>query len=110
MHEINLISANKSFGGIQKVFSHLSKELSCLMVTYNCFKIVLLLIAIYPQNFSIYLPESSETEKLPVLYWLSGLTCNESNFVQKAGGQQHLWPLREHFIGIWHQLRGKAKP
>ena len=40
-------------------------------------------------NFSVYLPPKAEDEgvKLPVLYWLSGLTCNEQNFIQKAGGQ-----------------------
>lgn len=34
--------------------------------------------------FSVYLPDSTETKKLPALYWLSGLTCNDENFAQKA--------------------------
>ncbi|MEM9103325.1 MAG: S-formylglutathione hydrolase [Pseudomonadota bacterium] len=38
-----------------------------------------------PMNFSIYLPKSSESKPSPVLYWLSGLTCTDENFVQKAG-------------------------
>ena len=36
-------------------------------------------------NFNIYLPDlHSATHKLPVLYWLSGLTCTEDNFAQKS--------------------------
>ncbi|XP_031638428.1 S-formylglutathione hydrolase [Contarinia nasturtii] len=73
MTQIKLVSSNKSFGGYQKIYSHFSKELECEM------------------KFAIYLPPQSEnaTVKLPVLYWLSGLTCNENNFIQKAGAQQH---------------------
>ena len=40
-------------------------------------------------QFSIYLPPQSETRPVPVLYWLSGLTCTDQNFVTKAGAQQH---------------------
>lgn len=39
-------------------------------------------------KFAIYLPPQAETESVPVIYWLSGLTCNELNFIQKAGSQQ----------------------
>jgi len=39
-------------------------------------------------RFSIFLPEKSEYEKLPVLYWLSGLTCSEDIFMIKAGAQK----------------------
>jgi len=37
---------------------------------------------------SIYLPPKAELEKVPVLYWLSGLTCTHENFITKAGAQQ----------------------
>ena len=40
-------------------------------------------------KFGIYLPPKSETSKVPVIYWLSGLTCTEQNFMTKAGAQQH---------------------
>lgn len=42
-------------------------------------------------KFAIYLPPQSEDTgvKLPTLYWLSGLTCNENNFIQKAGAQSY---------------------
>jgi S-formylglutathione hydrolase len=67
---IENISANKSFGGWQKQYSHPSKTLNCTM------------------RFAIYLPpQVSSGEKVPVLYWLSGLTCTDENFMQKAGAQ-----------------------
>ncbi|XP_022093875.1 S-formylglutathione hydrolase-like [Acanthaster planci] len=66
---ITEVSGNKSFGGWQKTFKHDSGELKCSM------------------NFGIYLPAEAKTDRLPVLYWLSGLTCTEANFAQKAGAQ-----------------------
>uniref|UniRef100_A0A8C2HB73 S-formylglutathione hydrolase n=1 Tax=Cyprinus carpio TaxID=7962 RepID=A0A8C2HB73_CYPCA len=39
-------------------------------------------------KFAIYLPPKAESSKCPVLYWLSGLTCTEQNFITKAGSQQ----------------------
>ena len=53
------------------MFSHFSKELSCNV------------------NFAIFLPADSEYQKFPVLYYLSGLTCNELNCVQKSGFQRY---------------------
>lgn len=38
-------------------------------------------------TFSIYLPKEAEANKVPLLYWLSGLTCTDENFVTKAGAQ-----------------------
>lgn len=65
------ISVNKSFGGWHKQYSHHSKTLNCAM------------------RFAIYLPpQSSNGKKVPVLYWLSGLTCTDENFMQKAGAQR----------------------
>jgi len=72
MTQITLISSNKSCGGSQKIYSHQSKELACEM------------------KFAIYLPPQYSTDlKLPVIYWLSGLTCDENNFIQKAGAQRY---------------------
>ena len=40
-------------------------------------------------NFSLYLPpEASRRNPVPVLYWLSGLTCSDENFMHKAGAQR----------------------
>ena len=55
------------FGGSQEVWEHQSKVLSC------------------PMRFAIYIPPKAKDKELPVLYWLSGLTCNEQNFITKAG-------------------------
>lgn len=58
-------------GGWQDVYRHTSQVLGCDM------------------NFAVYLPPQAATQKLPVLYWLSGLTCNEQNFITKAGAQRY---------------------
>ncbi|GAA0537476.1 S-formylglutathione hydrolase [Rhizomicrobium palustre] len=65
------IEHRASFGGYQDVYRHESKTLGCAM------------------NFSVYLPPDAEKDRLPVLYWLSGLTCNEQNFITKAGAQRY---------------------
>lgn len=65
------VSGFKSFGGEQLQFTHDSTVLSCQM------------------RFSIFLPSRARHAKVPVLYWLSGLTCSDENFVQKAGAQQY---------------------
>lgn len=40
-------------------------------------------------RFGIYLPPAAAHQRLPVLYWLSGLSCTEQNFIQKAGAQRY---------------------
>lgn len=42
--------------------------------------------------FSVYLPPQAKKQACPVLYWLSGLTCTDENFMIKAGAQQ--WAAR----------------
>ena len=65
---IENISVNKSFDGWHKQYRHHSNVLNCEM------------------RFAIYLPpQASNGKKVPVLYWLSGLTCSDENFMQKAG-------------------------
>ncbi len=65
------VSANKMFGGRQIKFRHASSTLQCDM------------------HFSVYLPPQAAHGKVPVIYWLSGLTCTDDNFVQKAGAQRY---------------------
>ncbi len=66
------ISANRIFSGKQIKFKHKSSVLGCDMI------------------FSVYLPPNAKPgSKVPVIYWLSGLTCTDDNFVQKAGAQQY---------------------
>jgi S-formylglutathione hydrolase len=65
------LSSNKMFGGVQKHFQHSAESVKCKM------------------RFAIYLPQcANESSPVPVLYWLSGLTCTDENFVQKAGAQR----------------------
>ena len=61
-----------SFGGRQEVWKHTSQTLGVEM------------------NVAVYLPEQALAgQSCPVLYWLSGLTCTEQNFITKAGAQAH---------------------
>ena len=76
---IERIEHRACFGGWQDVYRHHSDVLGCDM------------------NFAVYLPPQAATQKLPVLYWLSGLTCTEQNFIQKAGAQRY---AAEHGIAI----------
>lgn len=68
---IENLSSNKSFGGWHKQYSHRSDTLGCVM------------------RFAIYLPpQVASGQKVPVVYWLSGLTCTDENFMQKAGAHR----------------------
>jgi S-formylglutathione hydrolase len=65
------ISAHKCWGGTQYYYSHAAQETACTM------------------RFSLFLPpQARDGHKVPVLYWLSGLTCTEENFTVKAGAQR----------------------
>jgi S-formylglutathione hydrolase len=39
-------------------------------------------------RFGVFLPPQAGKARVPVLYWLSGLTCTEENFIIKAGAQR----------------------
>ncbi|GHB24818.1 S-formylglutathione hydrolase [Salinicola rhizosphaerae] len=65
--QLELVSATKSFGGWVKRYKHYSRALDCDMI------------------FAIYLPPQAEEGRVPLMWWLSGLTCNDENFMQKAG-------------------------
>ncbi len=69
--DVERLSQNKSFGGWHKQYRHQSAVLNCSM------------------RFAIFLPpQASNDNPVPVLYWLSGLTCSDENFMQKAGAQR----------------------
>mmetsp|Transcript_1519 Transcript_1519/g.1781 ORF Transcript_1519/g.1781 Transcript_1519/m.1781 type:complete len:283 (-) Transcript_1519:1799-2647(-) len=70
MAALKLIKQNKMFGGWVKQFKHASSSTQTEM------------------TFSVFLPKESETSKVPVLYYLSGLTCTDENFTTKAGAQR----------------------
>lgn len=61
----------KEFGGWLNRYIHESSSCNCEM------------------TFSVYLPPLAEKEKVPAVYWLSGLTCTDDNFRTKAGAQRY---------------------
>ena len=67
---LKLIEKRRSFGGEQCKYTHYSEALQCEM------------------TFSIYLPSNQEKKKIPLIWWLSGLTCTDDNFSQKSGFQR----------------------
>jgi S-formylglutathione hydrolase len=69
MSNIELISETACFGGVQQFYKHNSRETRGSM------------------KFGVYLPPLSATFKVPVLYYLAGLTCTEETFAIKAHAQ-----------------------
>ena len=65
------ISENRAFGGVQGVYAHAS---DCCGVE---------------MTFGLYLPPAAEKGPVPVLWYLSGLTCTHENAMVKAGAQAH---------------------
>ena len=63
------LSENKAFGGIQGVYKHTSSATSCDM------------------TFGLFLPEEARDGPVPILWYLSGLTCTHENAMTKAGAQ-----------------------
>ncbi|MFT4717038.1 MAG: S-formylglutathione hydrolase [Paracoccaceae bacterium] len=63
------LSENACFGGTQGVYSHASKATNCDM------------------TFGLFLPDDAKIGKVPLLWFLSGLTCTHENAMVKAGAQ-----------------------
>ena len=70
MMKLKEIERHSSFNGEQYKYSHTSEILGCDM------------------TFSIFLPSNKEGKKIPLIWWLSGLTCTDDNFTQKSGFQR----------------------
>ncbi|MDR0807666.1 MAG: S-formylglutathione hydrolase [Gemmobacter sp.] len=64
------VSENRCFGGVQGVYTHASQICGCDM------------------TFGLFLPEEAERGPVPVLWYLSGLTCTHENAMVKAGAQK----------------------
>jgi len=71
MNSLQEIESIKEFDGWLKRYTHTSSSCQCEM------------------TFSVYLPPLAETESVPAVYWLSGLTCTDDNFRTKAGAQRY---------------------
>ena len=86
------IGSNRCFGGQQQRFRHHSAVLDCDM------------------TFSVYLPPQAETAPVPVVWWLSGLTCTDENFVTKAGAQRYAAELGLALVAPDTSPRGQGVP
>ena len=65
-----LLSEHACFGGVQRFYRHDSSAIGL------------------PMRFSVFIPPAPAGEKLPALFYLAGLTCNEETFMSKAGAQR----------------------
>lgn len=87
------ISSTKVAGGLHQQFTHTVKTLNCDM------------------RFAIFLPpNASKSNKVPVLYWLSGLTCTDENFMQKAGAFKRAAELGIAIVAPDTSPRGESVP
>ena len=89
---LNVVQEQKCFGGRQIRYKHISSVLNCEM------------------QFSVFLPPQASAEKVPALYWLSGLTCTDENFSTKAGAQRVAAELGIALIIPDTSPRGEAVP
>jgi S-formylglutathione hydrolase len=67
---IRVISEHACFGGTQRFFAHESRECATTM------------------RFAVFEPPQARLGRVPVLYYLAGLTCTEETFMTKAGAQR----------------------
>ena len=90
------VSSNKVFGGEHAQYTHWSQANNCEM------------------TFAVFLPpqanDASAVNKVPSLYWLSGLTCTDQNFMQKAGAFKKAAELGIAIIAPDTSPRGDSVP
>ena len=67
---LELISEHACFGGAQRFYRHQSSAIGL------------------PMRFSVFIPAQAASGKLPALFYLAGLTCNEETFMIKGGAQR----------------------
>ncbi|MGG5311910.1 S-formylglutathione hydrolase [Enterococcus sp. DIV2381] len=89
--ELQKIEAHRSFGGQQIKYRHVSKTLHCEM------------------TFSVYVPETTdENQKIPLIWWLAGLTSTDDNFSIKGGFQRYAAEQQIAFVMPDTSPRGDA--
>ena len=64
------LSQHRSFGGVVGFYRHASESTAC------------------PMRFAVFTPPQAGARRVPVLYYLAGLTCTEETFIVKAGAQR----------------------
>jgi S-formylglutathione hydrolase len=67
---LTTLAESRCFDGVQGIYTHQARETRCRM------------------SVAVYLPPQAQHRSVPVLYWLSGLTCTHENFTFKAGAQR----------------------
>ena len=76
---LTVVSEQKAFGGTQGVYRHAAKQTACDM------------------EFSVYMPPGANNGPVPVIYYLSGLTCTQENVTSKGGFQRY---AAEHGVAV----------
>jgi S-formylglutathione hydrolase len=89
---LQIVSSSRCFGGRQVFYRHPSSETGV------------------PMQFSAYLPPAAETGEVPVVWFLSGLTCTEENFAVKSGAQRVASELGLMLIAPDTSPRGEGVP
>jgi S-formylglutathione hydrolase len=89
---IETVSTARSFGGVQGVYRHKSRETGTDMV------------------FSVYLPPQAEAGPCPVVWYLSGLTCTHANVTEKGQFQRTCAELGLIFVAPDTSPRGEGVP
>jgi S-formylglutathione hydrolase len=87
-----VVSQSRSFGGTQFVYRHASRETST------------------PMRLAAFVPPQANASKVPVVWFLSGLTCTEENFTVKAGAQRVASELGLILIAPDTSPRGEGVP
>src|SRR5206468_12594295 len=86
------VSLNKSHGGMQGVYKHASRETGTDM------------------TFSLYVPLHAEGAKLPIVWYLSGLTCTHANVTEKGEFRRSCADLGLIFVAPDTSPRGEDVP
>jgi S-formylglutathione hydrolase len=76
---LEIVEEHACFDGVQRIYHHESKTIGL------------------PMRFSVYLPPQAKAGRVPVLFYLAGLTCTEETFPIKAGAQRH---AAEHGLAL----------
>jgi S-formylglutathione hydrolase len=89
---IETVSLNRSHGGVQGVYKHNSRETGTGM------------------TFSVYVPPQQDAAKLPVVWYLSGLTCTHANVTEKGEFRRACAELGLIFVAPDTSPRGEGVP
>ena len=89
---VETVSTNRSHGGVQGVYKHTSRETGTAM------------------TFSVFVPPHQEGAKLPVVWYLSGLTCTHANVTEKGEFRKACAELGLIFVAPDTSPRGEGVP